>query len=616
MPRVKEIKNVFIAIAISFLLPLIQLAQNFTTSISKRSVPIGEYFQVSFNINANASNFVAPDFKDFDVYSGPNQSTNMSYVNGVVSQSISLSYYLVGKKEGKFTIGAASINVNGKKLETTPFVVEIVKGNSQQNTNSNQNNTQNQKSTTQSNEYASGASSDEIFVRTFVSKKKCFQGEQLVVTQKVYSRLNIRGFQNYKLPAYNGFWSKEEDRNKQINLQKENVDGVEYFVAEFNKTYLFPQRSGILEIDPVQIEVIASVQAKKKVKSFWDQFFSSGFEDVLFKLKSKAVKINVDPLPSNKGVNSGNSLVKGTNAVGSYTFRAEIDRSKVKENEAINLKIIISGKGNLNLIDNPVIEFPLEFETYDPKINENIITSGGVSGSKTYEYLLIPRKKGNYVIKNFDFNYFDPQKEAYVSIPSPEFNISVEQGISGSSDGAQVYVPANEIAVTENDIRFIKKENLELVQDKKEFFSSVMHYALLVLVIILFTCAVFLRKRIINSTNDIIGTKQKKAAKLARKKLGIAEKFMKDKNKEKFYNEIFIALNKYVSDKFNIPVSELNKEKIQKKLFEKNISSDTTKKLLGALDACEVAKYAPGAVSDNLIETFTNTAELIVELEA
>ncbi|MBC7863123.1 MAG: protein BatD, partial [Bacteroidia bacterium] len=398
-------RKIKLAIILFFgmILPVFFFAQSFTATVNKKVIPMGEYFEIRFTINATASNFQPPDLKDFNVYQGPNQSSNMSWVNGVVTQSISLSYYLGGKKEGKFTIGPASIVVSGKKLLSNAVAIEIVKGNAP--ANQNQNQTQNQTNTNpQRNEYSNNSGGNDVFVKTLASKQKCYLGEQIVVTHKIYARNQIKTIQNLKLPSYTGFWNKEEDRNKQSQLETENVDGIMYYVVEFNKTFLFPQRTGELEIDPVEIDVITAVQSRNRPRNIIEQLIGGGYEDKVNKLKSKPVKITVNALPE------ANKPADFNGAVGSFNFKAELDRDKVKENDAINLKITISGRGNINLIDNPKIKFPSEFETYDPKVNENISVNAAVSGSKTFEYLLIPRKRGQYTIKDFNFSYFDHEK--------------------------------------------------------------------------------------------------------------------------------------------------------------------------------------------------------------
>ncbi|MFN6037567.1 MAG: BatD family protein, partial [Bacteroidota bacterium] len=231
-------KRIFYLIIFFCLTISILVSQTFTASVSKKTVAVGEYFQIAFSVNSNASNFTPPDFKDFDIYSGPNQSSSMSFVNGVMSSSISLSYYLVPKREGKFTIGPAKISAGGKQLQSNPIAIEVVKGNNSNvaSGNSNGNNNYNSGQGNQRNENSVNSGGENIFIKTFVSKQKCFLGEQITVTQKIYSVHQMKGFQNYKAPAYNGFWSKEENRSAQLTQKTENFDGNNYYVVEFNST--------------------------------------------------------------------------------------------------------------------------------------------------------------------------------------------------------------------------------------------------------------------------------------------------------------------------------------------------------------------------------------------
>lgn len=605
---------VLVALVFLFSAPRLLAQAKFVAQVSKNKVAVGEVFQVAFTLNTNGSAFKPPSFSDFDVYSGPNQSTNMQYVNGQMSQSISLSYFIAPRKEGKFTIGPASIVVNGQKLETNSIPIEVVKGSNQagQNPgNSNQRNNTNPGITQQEEpEYSSAKSDDDLFVRTFVSKKSCYLGEQIVVTQKVYSRMNLRGFQNYKLPAYNGFWSQEEDRKKQINLETENLDGISYYVAEFNKTYLFPQRTGSITIEPVEIDCIVRKKTNKKPQNIFEQFFGGGgYEDALIKIKSKPVNIDVKPLPeAGKPADFGG-------AVGNFSFKAELTRDKIKANESINLKITVSGRGNVKLVDAPKIVFPESFETYEPKTSESFSANGGVSGSKTYDFLIIPRQPGEFVLNNINFSYFDTEKKAYVNIPTPDFKITVTQPDASTTGGAQVYVPKNNVEQKENDIRYIKTGDLDLKPVNDEFFSSWKHYALLALPVLLFFGFIAARASYIKNNSNIVAVKERKAAKFAKKQLVLASKLKAENKKDEFYNEIFAALNRYVSDKLNIPVADLSKENIQKNLTAKQVKPETVSRLIATINDCEFARYAPGAVSQDLDTIYNSTVELIASIE-
>ncbi len=584
---------------------------SFIAQVSKNKVAVGEVFQVAFTLNGSGSNLVYPAFNDFDIYSGPNQSQSMSMVNGTISQSTTLSLFIAAKKEGRFTIGAASVMSGNQKLETKPIVIEVTKGAPQQQQQGNQNAQAQQPQQAQGkekNQYASEISNDDLFVRTFLSKTKCYLGEQLTLTQKVYSRVDLRGFQNVKFPPYNGFWSQQEVNNQQINLKQENVNGVMYYVAEYSKVYLFPQRAGTISIEAIELDCIVRRQTKRQPRNIFEQFFGAGgYEDVAVKVKSKPVKVDVEDLPTE------NKPQNFSGAVGDFGYKAEIDKNKVKANEAINLKITISGKGNIKLIEPLKLNLPESFEVYDPKESENIKTNGGVSGNISYSYLIIPREKGEFTLNDLGFNYFDADKKQYVSIPSPDIHLTVLEGDPGS---AQIIAPKKHgVDESENDIRYIKTGDLGLKKHDEEFFSSTMHYLLLIFPTLLFFVGLFLVRQHIKANSNIIAVKERKAAKLAKKQLVIAEKYMSANNKEAFFTEVLNALNKYIGDKFALSIVDLSKEKISEMLLSRNVSDATTKNIIDTLNTCEYAKYAPSAVTGDLKKVYNDTIELISQIE-
>ena len=586
---------------------------SFIAQVSKNKVAVGEVFQVAFTLNGSGNNLVYPNFNDFDIYSGPNQSQSMSMVNGSISQSTTISLFIAAKKEGKFTIGVATVMSGNQKLETKPIVIEVVKSAQQQQQQGNQNSaaqTQQpqQNQAKEKNQYASEITNDDLFVRTFLSKTKCYLGEQLTLTQKVYSRVDLRGFQNVKFPPYNGFWSQQETSNQQIDLKQENVNGVMYYVADYNKVYLFPQRTGTISIEAIELDCIVRRQTKRQPRNVFEQFFGAGgYEDVVVKVKSKPVKVDVQDLPAE------NKPQNFSGAVGDFGFKAELDKNQVKANEAINLKITVSGKGNIKLIEPIKLNLPESFETYDPKESENIKTAGGVTGSITYNYLIIPREKGEFVIDNIGFNYFDEEKKQYVSIPSPEMKLTVLEGEAGS---AQIITPKKYgVGESENDIRYIKKGDLGLQKSDKEFFSSTTHYLLLLFPTLLFFAGLFLVRQHIKANSDVVAVKERKAAKLAKKQLVVAEKHMSANNKESFFTEVLNALNKYIGDKFALSIVDLSKEKISEMLLSKSVSEETTKNVIETLNTCEYAKYAPSAVTGDLKKVYNDTIELISQIE-
>jgi hypothetical protein len=585
----KDLKK-YLFIFAALLASCILHAQKFTASVNKNKVAVAEVFQLDFTINASAKNFTPPSFADFTVYSGPNQSTSMQIVNGNMSQSITLSYYLAAKKEGTFTIGSASIAVGNSTLQSNAINIEAVKGGSTQQAQTQVQNGAPAKTNGQ-------ASSENLFARTTVSKSKVYSGEQIVITHKVYTRMNLKGFQNVKFPSYNGFWMQEVPRNTQYEVKAENVDGVTYNVVEVKKAFLFPQRSGKIEIEPLEVECVVREKSGKRNDPF-SQFFGNdpffggmdAYKDAIYTVKSNAITIDVSPLPE------AGKPADFPGAVGNFSMNATIDKDKVKANNGINLKITISGKGNLKLIDAPKINFPDEIESYDPKTNENITASeNGVSGSKTFEYLLIPRHEGIYKIQPWNFTYFDAEKKNYVSLPSKEFTITVEKGDGNSASVPVISSVAKEdVKVFGNDIRYIKTDKIDLDKKGECFYGSPLFISGFAIPPLLFLAFLFFRREHIRRNSDLAMVRKRGAGRIAKKQLVQAEKSMKINDKENFFVNVLSALYSYAGNKMNIPVAELSKEKVVELLKEKNVEEDAINELVKLLDECEFARYAPG----------------------
>ena len=605
----KMMHVLFLCFASSF---VFAQSSSFVAQVSKNKVAVGEVFQIAFTVNGAGGNISLPNINiDFNIAGGPNQSNSMSMVNGNISQSTTISIFIAAKKEGKFTIGAATCVSGNQKLETKPIVIEVGKGATQQantGTQGNASQQQNQQQTQPQNQVATPVGSEELFVRTYLSKSKCYLGEQLILTQKVYSRVDLRGFQNVQFPQYNGFWSQIEENTKQIELKQENVNGVNYYVADYNRVFLFPQRTGNITVEPIELECIVRRQTKRQPRNIFEQFFGAGgYEDVVVKVKSKSVKVDVLDLPLE------NKPQEFSGAVGDYSYKAEISKQQVKANDAINLKITISGKGNIKLVEPMHLNLPESFESYDPKVSEKINTNGGVSGSKTYDYLIIPREKGEFVLDKLNFSYFDSDKKQYVTLPSAEIKLTV---LEGDASSAQVITPTKKgVNETENDIRYIKTGNLDLRKNDEEFFSSFMHYVLLLIPLVLFIGGIIIVRKHIKENSNITAVKERKAAKLAKKQLVITEKHLSTNNKELFFNEILNALHKYIGNKFNLSIVDLSKDKITEMLLSRHVTNDTAKNVIETLNTCEYAKYAPSAVTGDLQKVYNDTIELISQIE-
>ncbi len=596
---------------LALLIPSNLKAQNFTAGVSKNRVAVNEPFQIEFTIaNGGADNFKPPvAFKDFDIYSGPNHSSSVQIVNGSMTQSTSISYVIASKKEGKFIIGPASITFNGSKKESNNVTVEVIKSGAG-NPGNPASGANNQGATPGS---PSGASTtdDNLFAKTSVNKTKVYLGEPITVIHTIYTKLNLIGFQDCKLPSYNGFWSQDAPQKAQVRAT-ENIDGVNYYVVELKRSFIFPQRTGSLEIEPLEAACVIR-QRTKQQQSIWDPFFGNGgYQDVVMKVKSKTVKVEVLPLPE---LNKPEDF---SGAVGNFTFKASLNKSKVKTNEAMNLSISISGSGNIKLIDALKVNIPGDIERYDPKVNDNVaVNATGVSGTKSFEYVLIPRHAGDFKIDPIHFSYFNPEKKSYSTISSAEFSITVEKGKEddNSSSALMNGIEKKDVAMVGNDIRYIKVNNLNLKKSTEGFFGSAGFYFLLGFPLIAFFVFLFARRKYKNDVSDPILLRSRKANKMAKKRLRIAEKHLEENKKEQFYEEIFKGLYGYLSDRLTIPFADLTKDSIQFMLKSRNVSDEACAQLMLVLNNCEYARYAPSAVSSDLNSVYADAANVITQIE-
>ena len=566
---------------------------SFVAQTSHTSVKTGDRFQVQFTANTKISNFKPPKLSNFRVLSGPNQSTNMSWVNGKTTSTISYSYILMAVKEGEFTIGPAVAAANGKAIKSNSFKIKVGKGvKVQRGGSQNSNKTK-----------SGGSASDDIFIRSNVSRKKVYQGEQIIATYKVYTRVGLAGSELVKNAELNGFWSQEIDFGQSV-WSKEIIGGYRYDVATIRQIVLFPQRSGQLEIDPLEMKFIVQKRVSGGGQSVFDQFFGR-VENVEYSLKSKLINITVLPLPSNHSDSF-------TNAVGKLDMKVDVSAKEVKANEAVNIKIKISGKGNLPLIDNPVISFPSDFETYDPKINDNIKTnSSGVSGFKELDYLVIPRHAGQFKLDPITFSYFNPTTKKYQTITSEPIEINVLKSDGSSSDNVVYSSSKEEIQVLGNDIRYIHTKNIAFSHSNEDFYGSWKFYLFLFLAPILFILTYIFRNKIRIANSDVAGMKKKKASKIAGKLLKSAKESLETNNKTAFYEDISKALFGYISNKLNISAAELNQSNIKEQLVKIDVSEQTSKELIDTIELCDMARFAPVSISEQEVY---NKAEIIINL--
>jgi hypothetical protein len=604
--------NVFLLLLFnSSLLTLSSFAGNVQFVASAQSpVANGEQFYLTYNINAQGTDFRAPAIRDFSVISGPSQSssTNVQWINGQMTQSITISYtyILQAVKEGTFTIPPASINIGGKTYQSNSLSITVVKGSANPQPNRQQRQGQGQQNNTSTGEI----NKDDIFVRTIVSKTSAYKGEALLITQKIYTRVSISGFEDVKMPSYKDFWTEEIKMPAQVNLHRETYNGVVYNVAELKKTIVIPQKAGRIEIEPAEITCIAQVQAKRQSRSIWDDFFGGGYQNVRYKVIGKPVSIDVKSLPTQ------NQPANFEGAVGNFTLKSEIDKNDVKTNEAVNLQITITGNGNLKLFDKLNAEFPSDFETYDPKVTSNLNTSeGGISGSRKFEYLLIPRNPGKFTIKPISFSYFDIASKTYKTLSTPEYTIIVTKGTGASSNVTYSSVNQEDVKFIGSDIRYIKNAPYILVPVGTFFFGSSLFYILLFSPLLLFILFVIFWGKTLKQRSNIALMRNKKATKVARKRLKEAEKQLKLMNKDLFYEEISKSIWGYISDKFSIPVADLSVITVRDMLLSKGIKEDIINKITEILNNCEFARFAPGDSTAAMNNIYNEAADLISTVE-
>ena len=594
------------------------------TASTKPVVEVGERFQIVYTVNADGEDFRAPDMGSLTILSGPNRSSSSSIqiINGHMSRSTELSFtfLVMATQEGEINIPPATITVNGKKYQSNPLTIKVIKGNNpSQATGS---------SASQGNTSSNGSSTvsengllknDDLYIKAFISNTKPYLGEQVIVTYRIYTKVPISDITVKKLSSFPGFWTKDlMDNNSQLKQSRKIINGQEYVVADIRQMALFPQKTGKITIEPMELECTAQVRVKTKRRRsydpfddfFNDPFFNSNVKNVRTVLKSNPLTLQVKDLPQE------NKPATFNGAVGEFSFAAKIDRTKLKANEALTLTITISGKGNIELIEPPKVNFPPDFETYDPKITTRIKTNaGGVTGYKKIEYLAIPRNPGDFTIDPVTFSFFNPKEKKYYTYSSEQYNIHVEKG-SGNTGGVMYSSSAQEdIHYIGKDIRHIKTGHIKWKKQNQYFFGSSYFYLWMTLPLFLLFLTFVLVKTQEKKKSNITSLRNKKATKIAKAKLHKAAKLRKEGNDKAFYDEIAQALWGYISDKFNISKAELSIDTVKEKLNAKGVDETVTNNFVETLNDIEFARFAPGDKADKMENIYNEALNAIMQAE-
>jgi hypothetical protein len=588
-----------------------------------RQVIVGRPFQLTYTVNQRSRDLRTPEFTDFDVLSGPYTSTSSStsFVNGRRTSSFEQTYtfMVMAQKAGSFTIGPATVKVDGENVQSNGIRIEVLPEDRQPTQQQGGQASQASSTSQSSQTSASGqTSSENLFVRTIVSKTKVHEQEAISLSYKLYfANVDVAQLtNNTKLPEFTGFLKQELEQGE-IQTELEHYNGRNYQTAVLYRTVLYPQHSGDITIDPAKFEAVLRVQTQQRPRSIFDDFFGS-YTNVTKMLTAPGATIHVAALPGGKpaGFSGG---------VGKFTLTPSISQTELQANEAVTIKLDISGAGNMKLLKTPAIDWPEGFEPYDPKVTNNFkTTTAGVSGTKSIEYLAIPRSAGEYTIPSVKFSYFDIDEKAYKTLSTPEYTIHVKRGAGGLSSNSESGLTSNSEAVyyahkedikqLGTDIRYIDTKPLTIHNAQFTIHNYDLIWAWYVLPLVLAVIILIVLRKQIKEAADLTRVRYKRANKVAQKRLKAALIALKANDKNAFYAEIERAAWSYLSDRLSIPTADLNKENIAALLQHKGVSEALIGEVKNVLSTAEFARYAPS--TDHAMEDlYTATTNLINHLE-
>ena len=610
-------------IIITLLVPLVIWAQTPTIKVSsKPQVSVGEQFKITFEVNADGKNFTAPRFEGFTVVGGPFNSTSSSIqvMNGAMTHTVSntYSYVLRAEKEGVFSIGAASIVVEGDVVKSEPYTVTVLADASGAGTASQ---SQGGSSQSQTNTNDPQVSGQDLFLKVIPSKKTAYVGEPVVLTYKLYTRVPVSQLSISKMPAYGGFWMKECDDGNGNTLRQspEVVNGIEYNTAEIKKVVLIPQKAGKLTVEPMGMECLAQIVTQRTPQRsndpfdvfFNDPFFSRGYTNVQKNVETSTLTMEVQSLPENGKPSSF------AGAVGNYKFSASIDADETSTNEAMTMTVTVSGSGNLELLNLPAPAFPPDFEVYDPKVVSSVEANGqGMSGSRKAEYLVIPRRAGDFSIPSVEFSYFDPTQKQYVTLQSLPMSVKVNKGAGDDSGGGGLFASNQEsVKYLGSDIRHIKTTTSKLKPAEQHFFGSILYYVILLALLLVFLVALLFLKKRRQFRQDVVLVRNKQATKVAKGRLKNAYKYLKDQDQNHFYEEMSQALWGYISDKLGIERSVLSMDTVKEVMTQRGVDQTLADEFVETLDTCEFARFAPGDAASKMGGLYDKGLDMIMKIE-
>ena len=594
------------------LLPLVATANGTLTANAPQQVQAGQQFRLTYTANSHdVSGFRIGQIPTdaFEVLMGPSTSTQSSFsmINGKTTQSstVTYTYILSALKNGTFTIPPATIQIDGSKVSSNAVKIQVV-GTAQGGGSSARGGGSSRGAQTETRPAGSAISGSDLFIKVSASKRRVVEQEPILLTYKIYTLVSLTQLDG-KMPDLKGFHTQEVPLPQEKSFKLETLNGRTYKTVVWQQYVMYPQMTGKLQIPSLTYNGIV-VQQNRNVDPF-EAFFNGGssYIEVKKQIVAPSVEIQVDPLPARPQGFSG--------GVGHFSVKAEMDKHEVKANDPVTLRVTVSGTGNMKLIKEPVVEFPKDFDVYDPKVTDKTrLTTNGAEGSIVYEYLAVPRHQGKYDIPAIKYVYYDPQAAAYKTLTTESFHLDVAKG-EGSESSVQSFTNQEDVQMLAKDIRHIKLGRAHQHGEDEFFFGSWLYWLLLLVLMVVFvTLVVVFRQRAIENA-DLAKSRGKRANKVATKRLKKAAQLMKQNQPSMFYDEVLRALWGYVGDKLNIPVGELSRENITERLQERSVEAATINKFIEALDECEFVRYAPGDPQGNMNKVYDKAMNAIEEIE-
>lgn len=572
-------------------------------------VAVDEHFNVTFIIEGDAkiSDFTWSQGEDFQLLWGPQQgrSSSVQIINGKTTKSVqtTFSYLLRPVKTGKFTIPQATAKAKGEVITSQPVSVEVVSSNS-----SSGQQAQQQQSQPQRQRQTAGVSDNDIFLTLDLNRTNVVVGEPIVATVKLWQRVNIAGFESAEFPDFNGFWSQETEAPNNIEFTRETYDGQIYNSALLRKYVLIPQHEGNITVSPAELVCLVNIRVSSGGNSIFDGFFDD-YTTIRKRVMSKAVNVKVSPLPAGAPA----SFAGG---VGKFSMSAKMSKDSLKTHEAASLIVTVSGTGNISLLEAPKVVLPPDMELYDTKISEKI-DKGGRNGSKIYEYPFIPRSYGDFTIDPIKYSYYDVESGKYVTLESAPISFYVEKGKEFENAGVVIGgVNQKDVRNLGSDIRFINTKESQLKSRGHFFVGSLLFWILTVALVLISVACWFAFRKLAARRADVVGSKNRKATKMAMKRLQLAGTFLKQNLYTAFYEELHKALLGFISDKLNFPVAELSKENIAEAMKNGNVEEKYIQDFICLLDACEFARYSPSAGYDAMSAHYDAALDVISSIDS